>query len=99
MAKTTTITMRVDGELKRQAELVCEDIGLTPSAAYTPFLKAVFVLGQFFSNLRRLTHFYPIQTPIIFSNLSKKWITLTIANISTKGAMNVEVFEDSDRFY
>lgn len=41
MAKTTTITMRVDGELKRQAELVCEDIGLTPSAAYTLFLKAV----------------------------------------------------------
>ena len=37
MAKTTTITMRVDGE----AELVCEDIGLTPSAAYTLFLKAV----------------------------------------------------------
>ena len=41
MAKTTTITMRVDGELKRQAGLVCEDIGLTPSAAYTLFLKAV----------------------------------------------------------
>ena len=41
LAKTTTITMRVDGELKRQAELVCEDIGLTPSAAYTLFLKAV----------------------------------------------------------
>ena len=41
MAKTTTITMRVDGELKRQAELVCADIGLTPSAAYTLFLKAV----------------------------------------------------------
>ena len=24
LAKTTTITMRVDGDLKRQAELVCE---------------------------------------------------------------------------
>ncbi len=41
MAKTTTVTMRVDAELKRQAELICEDIGLTPSAAYTLFLKAV----------------------------------------------------------
>ena len=33
--------MRVDGDLKRQAELVCENIGLTPSAAYTLFLKAI----------------------------------------------------------
>ena len=41
LAKTTTVTMRVDAELKRQAELICEDIGLTPSAAYTLFLKAV----------------------------------------------------------
>ena len=41
LAKTTTITMRVDGDLKQQAELVCEDIGLTPSAAYTLFLKAI----------------------------------------------------------
>lgn len=41
MAKTTTVTMRVDAELKHQAELICEDIGLTPSAAYTLFLKAV----------------------------------------------------------
>ena len=41
MAKTTTVTMRVDGDLKRQAELICEDIGLTPSAAYTLFLKAI----------------------------------------------------------
>lgn len=41
MAKTTTVNMRVDGELKRQAEKICEDIGLTPSAAYTLFLKAI----------------------------------------------------------
>ena len=41
MVKTTTVNMRIDGELKRQAEKICEDIGLTPSAAYTLFLKAI----------------------------------------------------------
>jgi DNA-damage-inducible protein J len=38
---TVTMTMRVDPELKRQAEVLCGDMGLTMSAAYNVFLKAL----------------------------------------------------------
>jgi len=41
MAKTDTITLRVNPELKREAEALCEEMGLTLSTAYTMFLKAV----------------------------------------------------------
>ncbi|MBR3624613.1 MAG: type II toxin-antitoxin system RelB/DinJ family antitoxin [Selenomonadaceae bacterium] len=41
MAKTDTITLRVDPDLKHEAEELCEEMGLTLSAAYTMFLKAV----------------------------------------------------------
>jgi DNA-damage-inducible protein J len=43
MAKenTVTMTMRVDPELKRQAEILCADMGLTMSSAYNVFLKAM----------------------------------------------------------
>ncbi len=41
MAKTATITLRVNPDLKREAEALCEDMGLTLSTAYTMFLKAV----------------------------------------------------------
>ena len=41
MAKSDTITMRVDSRLKQQAEALCEDMGLTLSTAYTMLLKAI----------------------------------------------------------
>lgn len=41
MAKTETITLRVNPDLKREAELLCEDMGLTLSTAYTMLLKAI----------------------------------------------------------
>lgn len=41
MAKENTITMRVDGNLKRQAEMLCEEMGLTLSTVYTMLLKAI----------------------------------------------------------
>lgn len=41
MAKANTITMRVDGDLKKKAEELCEEMGITLSTAYTLFLKAI----------------------------------------------------------
>ena len=41
MAKANTITMRVDGKLKEQAEILCEEMGLTLSTVYTMLLKAI----------------------------------------------------------
>ncbi|MBQ9528516.1 MAG: type II toxin-antitoxin system RelB/DinJ family antitoxin [Fretibacterium sp.] len=41
MPKAATVTMRVDESLKRQAEALCEEMGLTLSTAYTMFLKAI----------------------------------------------------------
>lgn len=41
MPKADTITMRVDPELKRQAEKLCSEMGLTLSTAYTMLLKAI----------------------------------------------------------
>ena len=41
MAKVDSIVMRVDGDLERKAEQLCEEMGLTLSTAYTMFLKAI----------------------------------------------------------
>lgn len=41
MADTPTTTMRLDPELKRQANRVLEPLGLTMTGAVTIFLKAV----------------------------------------------------------
>ena len=41
MAKANTITMRVDEKLKEQAEILCEEMGLTLSTVYTMLLKAI----------------------------------------------------------
>ena len=41
MEKTVKVTMSVDSELKRQAESLCKDMGLTLSTAYTMLLKAI----------------------------------------------------------
>ncbi len=41
MAKTETITLRVNPELKKEAEALCDDMGLTLSTAYTMLLKAI----------------------------------------------------------
>ncbi|WP_432718901.1 type II toxin-antitoxin system RelB/DinJ family antitoxin [Pectinatus frisingensis] len=39
--KSVTMTMRVDVDLKSQAEMLCDEMGLTMSAAYNVFLKAM----------------------------------------------------------
>ncbi|MCH4179470.1 MAG: type II toxin-antitoxin system RelB/DinJ family antitoxin [Megasphaera sp.] len=39
MATNTTMTIRIDADLKRQAEEICNDMGLTMSAAITIFTK------------------------------------------------------------
>ena len=41
MSKSATVTMRIDAGLKRQAEALCEEMGLTLSTAYTMLLKAI----------------------------------------------------------
>ena len=39
MTANATMTIRIDAELKRQAEQICEEMGLTMSAAVTIFTK------------------------------------------------------------
>lgn len=39
MSTNTTLTVRLDGGLKRQAEAICEEMGLNMSSAVTIFLK------------------------------------------------------------
>ena len=41
MAHTTQVSFRIDEEVKRSAESVLDDLGLTMSAAITVFLKKV----------------------------------------------------------
>ena len=41
MAQTTQVSFRIDEEIKRSAEGVLDDLGLTLSAAITVFLKKV----------------------------------------------------------
>ena len=38
MSTNTTLTVRLDGGLKRQAETICEEMGLNMSSAITIFL-------------------------------------------------------------
>ena len=44
--KTVSVTMRVEPELKAQAEALCEQMGLTLSTAYTMLLKAIVRTGS-----------------------------------------------------
>jgi len=37
----TMVNFRMDAELKRNMEMICKDMGLTPTAAYTLFAKKV----------------------------------------------------------
>ena len=37
----STVTIKVDGRLKEQAESLCEEMGLTLSTVYTMLLKAI----------------------------------------------------------
>lgn len=41
MSTNTTLTVRLDGGLKRQAETICEEMGLNMSSAITIFFKEV----------------------------------------------------------
>lgn len=41
MAQTVQVNFRVDKELKQQAEMILDDIGLSMSTAYTIFLKKI----------------------------------------------------------
>lgn len=41
MAQTTQINFRIDEEIKRNAEMVLDELGLSMSAAITVFLKKV----------------------------------------------------------
>lgn len=39
MAASATVTIRMDADLKKEAESICEDMGLTMSSAITLFTK------------------------------------------------------------
>lgn len=41
MAQTTQVNFRIDEDVKRNAEMVLDDIGLSMSAAFTVFLKKI----------------------------------------------------------
>ncbi|MBQ6776030.1 MAG: type II toxin-antitoxin system RelB/DinJ family antitoxin [Synergistaceae bacterium] len=41
MSEAITVTVSVDNKLKRQAEVLCEEMGLTLSTVYTMLLKAI----------------------------------------------------------
>jgi len=43
---TTSVTFRIDEELKKQAEALFEDMGLSMTTAITIFLKAVVRQGK-----------------------------------------------------
>ena len=43
---TTSVTFRIDEELKRQAEALFDDLGLSMTTAITIFLKAIVRQGK-----------------------------------------------------
>jgi len=41
MASTTTMTLRMDADLKREADTLCKEMGMTLSTAFNIFAKAM----------------------------------------------------------
>ena len=59
--KADTITMRIDPELKCQAEILCNDMGFTLSTAYTMLLKAIVRTRSLPFSLNASDPFYSVS--------------------------------------
>mgnify|MGYP003593232624 CR=1 FL=1 len=58
MTANATMTIRIDAELKRQAEQICEEMGLTMSAAVTIFTKRLVRDREIPFRVSAKDHFY-----------------------------------------
>ena len=83
--KASTLTMRVDPELKAQAEALCEEMGLTLSTAYTMFLKAM---------VRTRSIPFPITADPFWSEKNQAYLAESIAELNAGRGEEHELIED-----
>lgn len=96
MATNATMTIRIDADLKRQAEAICEEMGLTISAAVTIFTKRLVKDRAIPFRVTAGDPFYSEtiarQTSVIFVQLQSAWM---LGNLSFMIRLRLRVANDS----
>ena len=80
---TTNITMRIDEELKRQAEELFSDLGLNMTSAFTVFIKQAireqripFIISREIPNQETLEAFGEVKQMKENPNIAKSYINV-----------------------
>ena len=84
---TTSITIRMDAELKKRAEMLFEDMGLNMTTAFTVFAKAV---------VREGCIPFPIKADQFWSEANQARLRESIAQISAGQCAQHELIEVDD---
>ena len=84
--KTVAVTMRVDPQLKAEAEFLCEQMGLTLSTAYTMFLKAL---------VRKGAIPFKVKADSFYSEANQRHLKEAIARVEAGLGEEHELIEDN----
>lgn len=82
--RTVAVTLRVDPDLKEQAEFLCEQMGLTLSSAYTMMLKAIVRTGSIP---------FEIKADSFYSEENQKHLKAAIARLESGEGEEHELIE------
>lgn len=84
---TTSVTVRMDADLKKQAEILFNDMGLTMTTAMTLFAKAV---------VRQNKIPFEIVADPFYSESNMKWLMKSIAQLEAGQSKEHELIEVED---
>jgi len=84
---TTSVTVRMDTDLKKQAEILFNDMGLTMTTAMTLFAKAV---------VRQNKIPFEIVADPFYSESNMKWLMKSIAQLEAGQSKEHELIEVED---
>ena len=85
MMSTTSVTIRMDDQLKRQAEKLFEELGMNMTTAFTVFTKAAVRQGKI-----------PFEIAIdpFFSEINQAHLRAAIKRMNQTGGTEHELIED-----
>ena len=85
MVATTSITIRMDEQLKRQAEVLFEDLGMNMTTAFTIFTKAAVRQGKIP---------FEVATDPFFSETNQAHLRAAIERMKRTGGTEHELIEE-----
>ena len=85
MMATTSVTIRMDEQLKRQAEVLFEDLGMNMTTAFTIFTKAAVRQGKIP---------FEIATDPFFSETNQTHLRAAIERMKKTGGTEHELIEE-----